>query len=368
MRPARASGLRRVLRNVLYLLSIGLAVHLILPQIAGLERSARLIATAAPALVAAAFLAEIASELCYAELMGRAAGSTSRVGTSSRRRRQRDLGRWFMFRLTVSGYGASHVLPGGGATAAGITYGVLKARGLDTKSIGLTLLTVTALAYGSLGVFFAASLLYLLVDQDLGLAATVAAGVFLTLTALGLVGSYAAYKRPRTVRNALVRLVRLTIRLFHIGGQQRTPKRAQRLVERLVRRAQEQGRALRLQVQHSPGEVARWGALAFGYWAFDALCLVLVFRALGVPSGTVELLVAYGVATAAGTLPLTPGGIGVFETTMLATLALLGVGAEAAVAILGYRLFNFWLPIPLAAIFYPTLHRRSERPGNASGG
>jgi uncharacterized membrane protein YbhN (UPF0104 family) len=40
---------------------------------------------------------------------------------------------------------------------------------------------------------------------------------------------------------------------------------------------------------------------------------------------------------------------------MLATLVLLGVGSEAAVPILGYRLFNFWLPILLATIFYPTL-------------
>jgi uncharacterized protein (TIRG00374 family) len=83
--------------------------------------------------------------------------------------------------------------------------------------------------------------------------------------------------------------------------------------------------------------------------------MILVFRALGVPADPVVLLVAYGVATVAGSLPLTPGGIGVFETTMLASLALLGVGLEAAVAILGYRLFNFWLPIPLAAILYPTL-------------
>jgi glycosyltransferase 2 family protein len=67
------------------------------------------------------------------------------------------------------------------------------------------------------------------------------------------------------------------------------------------------------------------------------------------------LLVAYGVATTIATIPLTPGGIGVFETTMLATLVLLGVGSEATIPILGYRVFNFWLPIPLAAVFYPTL-------------
>ncbi len=94
-----------------------------------------------------------------------------------------------------------------------------------------------------------------------------------------------------------------------------------------------------------------------GYWAFDALCLILMFAALGVAADPLVLLVAYGVATAIAAIPLTPGGIGVFETTMLATLALLGVGSEAAIPILGYRLFNFWLPIPLAAVFYPTLRR-----------
>jgi glycosyltransferase 2 family protein len=104
-----------------------------------------------------------------------------------------------------------------------------------------------------------------------------------------------------------------------------------------------------------------WCCLACFYWAFDASCLVLMFHALGVQAGTAELLVAYGIATAAGTLPLTPGGIGVFEATMLATLAVFGVGAGAVVPILGYRLFNFWLPIPLSAIFYPGLRMPGRR-------
>ncbi len=66
-------------------------------------------------------------------------------------------------------------------------------------------------------------------------------------------------------------------------------------------------------------------------------------------------------ATAIATIPLTPVGIGIFETTMLATLVLLGVGSEAAIPILGYRLFNSWLPIPLAAIFYPPYDLESGR-------
>jgi glycosyltransferase 2 family protein len=82
-----------------------------------------------------------------------------------------------------------------------------------------------------------------------------------------------------------------------------------------------------------------------------------MFDALGVVADPLVLLVAYCVATTIAAIPLTPGGIGIFEVTMLATLALLGIGSEAAIPILGYRLFNFWLPIPLAAVFYPTLRR-----------
>ena len=134
------------------------------------------------------------------------------------------------------------------------------------------------------------------------------------------------------------------------------------MVDRFAERLGEESRSLRWQISARPLDVLGWCCLAFGYWAFDATCLVLVFLALGVPAGAGELLVAYGIATAAGSLPLTPGGIGVFEATMLATLAVFGIGAEAAIPILGYRLLNFWIPIPLAALIYPTLRiRKTER-------
>jgi hypothetical protein len=54
----------------------------------------------------------------------------------------------------------------------------------------------------------------------------------------------------------------------------------------------------------------------------------IIFLAFGVPVDPVHLLVAFGVATTFGSLPLTPGGLGVFEATMLGTLTLLGVGYE----------------------------------------
>jgi hypothetical protein len=49
-----------------------------------------------------------------------------------------------MLRLTVTGYGLAHVLPGGGAVATTMTYRVLRRRGLDPEKVGLALSTFLA--------------------------------------------------------------------------------------------------------------------------------------------------------------------------------------------------------------------------------
>jgi uncharacterized protein (TIRG00374 family) len=350
---------RRWVRGVLLVGSIGLALHLVLPQISGLERSLRLIASTSHLLVGAAFLAELASELCYAELLGRSVGVVFAAGSSPRPWRP---GRWFMLRLTVTGYGAAHVLPGGGGAAAAVTYGALRRKGYDPESVGLALAAVSVLVYGTLGVLFSGSLLYMLLDGDLGPADTAASVFFLALTVGVVLSAYVAYRRPTLAKNVAERGTRLAGRLLGSEGLRR---RAGAWSVRLVSRLGEELRAARRQLAERSAEAPKLAALALGYWAFDALCLILMFDALGVVADPLVLLVAYGVATAIAAIPLTPGGIGIFEVTMLATLALLGVGSEAAIPILGYRLFNFWLPIPLAAVFYPTLRRarRDRSPG-----
>jgi glycosyltransferase 2 family protein len=350
---------RKLVRNVLFVGSVGLALHLVLPQIPGLERSLRLVAGTSHPLVSAALLAELLSELCYAELLRRSVGMTFTTGSSPGSRR---LGRWFMLRLTVTGYGAAHVLPGGGATAAAVTYSALRRKGYDPESVGLALATVSVLVYGALGILFSGSLMYLLLDGDLGPAYTVASIFFLALTVGVVLSAYVAYRRPTLARNVAGKGTRLTGRLLSGEGLRR---RARTWSARLIPRLGEEIRAARRGLAARPAEAPKLAALALGYWAFDALCLILMFDSLGVAADPFVLLVAYGVATAIAALPLTPGGIGIFEVTMLATLALLGVGSEAAIPILGYRLFNFWLPIPLAAVFYPTLRRtgRDRDPG-----
>lgn len=343
---------RRFARGVLYVASIGLALHLMLPQIPGLRRSVDLMMEAAPALILLAFLAELLSELCYADLLGRSVMMSSGLGPYLRYRRHRGIGLWFTLRLAVTGYGAAHVLPGGGATAATVTYAALRSRGFERKKIALAVAAVSALVYGALGAIFAGSLLYMVLNESLGVAETSVALVGIIFVVVAGAGSYEAYRNPALTRRVLARVLLLGGRLFRREWSRRTVESWAATVVSTVR---DEIKAARRQYISRARSTFGLAGLALGYWVFDALCLVVMFHALGVPAGTVELLVAYGIATAAGTLPLTPGGIGVFEATMIATLALLGVGSEAAIPVLGYRLFNFWLPIPLAAVFYPTL-------------
>jgi hypothetical protein len=59
-----------------------------------------------------------------------------------------------MLRLTVTGYGAVHVLPGGGAAATAVAHGALRRKGYDPEKVSRALAAVSVLVYGALGVLF----------------------------------------------------------------------------------------------------------------------------------------------------------------------------------------------------------------------
>ena len=78
--------------------------------------------------------------------------------------------------------------------------------------------------------------------------------------------------------------------------------------------------------------------------------------AFGHFTNPVELFAAYGIANVAGVLPITPAGLGVIDS--LAPLLLVSFGVTRSVAtlgVLGWRLVNFWLPIPAGAAAYVSL-------------
>jgi hypothetical protein len=70
-------------------------------------------------------------------------------------------------------------------------------------------------------------------------------------------------------------------------------------------------------------------------------------------------------------LPITPGGLGVVEGSLTLALVFLGGGkAPTIAAVLLYRLFSFWIPLPVGAGCWAGLaqrRRRAERAERAAG-
>jgi uncharacterized membrane protein YbhN (UPF0104 family) len=103
---------------------------------------------------------------------------------------------------------------------------------------------------------------------------------------------------------------------------------------------------------------------AVGNWVLDAACLWLCLAAFGVHVAPGLLLTAYGAANLLGLLPITPGGLGVIEGVLMPSLVAFGVSSGVAVlGVLGWRVLQFWLPIPAGGLAYVGLRVSDLRAG-----
>jgi uncharacterized membrane protein YbhN (UPF0104 family) len=79
-----------------------------------------------------------------------------------------------------------------------------------------------------------------------------------------------------------------------------------------------------------------------------------------VPISPLATLAAYGLALIVSTYTLLPAGGGTVEAALTVGLTIQGVPLEAAIgATVLFRLFNFWLLLPIAGLCYRTLMRSS---------
>ncbi|UWP87087.1 flippase-like domain-containing protein [Dactylosporangium fulvum] len=97
-------------------------------------------------------------------------------------------------------------------------------------------------------------------------------------------------------------------------------------------------------------------------WLADLLCLIAVARGLGLPVGVAALAGIYLSVQIVRQVPLTPGGVGVVETALIAGLTAAGAtGIGAAAAVLLYRLLSCWLIIPVGGLAALLLRREPSR-------
>jgi hypothetical protein len=280
--------------------------------------------TAPPLLVGAVVGLEVVWMLCLAQVYRSALLS---FGGEARRRSA--------LRITMSAYTLSRVLPGGGATGS-----VFAARELVNlgNPVPLTVL--------SMAVSWCISMT--------ALAALVVAGTAPAAAAGTIPWSYLAVPS-------------LLLAAFLVGGvvagRLLPSSRMQWRVARLLQRAADRfgtvgsreaewsidAAAIGLRSPRLLG-VAGWALAA---WICDAAALAVSVVALGHPLDIGVLLVGYGLVNLLSALPeLTPGWLGVLETTLTVAYAAFGVPVGVAVAaVLLYRLVSYWLPVAAGVPF-----------------
>jgi uncharacterized protein (TIRG00374 family) len=335
-RPAR----RWIVRGVLFV-ALAAGVFGLLPRLGGLTHDAAALRHASPGFVVAAVVAQAVSLGCYALLYRRVLAS---LGARLRFRLAAD--------VTLASFLVSHVTPFGSATGTLLNVSTLEEEGIAAPTTG------EAIALTSL-----VSTVALIALFGTGLVAT--AGRHVSATYLRIAG----------IALVLVVLV-LGIALL-VGAHPGIAERAARRVAGWARHvrpsidpekvAQSSGRLVRLARSALTGRAfAESYGFASGDLLFDLLSLDLMFLAFRYQPGFGPLAVAYAAANIASAIPVTPGGLGIIEVTLVAITVGFGAPrATAVVAVLGYRVINYWLPLFPGAVAYLRLRLSLNAAGQA---
>lgn len=321
-RPRRAGRRTWLLRLGALALTV-VALAYVGPRLAGeVRRSWPSAGAAVEVLLVLALLAELASSGCFSRLTYVLLPSAVRPSYAT------------VLAIDVAGNGFSHVVPGGGAAAAALRFRLLGRVDVPPSE-----------AVGAAALESAISILWLVVAFVLGLLAAVPAPQthpFLktaSVLAVVLVLVFGGMVAVLGVRPDLV--VTVTGALAA-----RLPLVQQAALERLVRGLVTQVGLVTSSRTRSARAVL-WG---LGNWSLDALSLYLCVWAFGDAPSPGGLLTTYALVALIALLPLTPGGLGLVEGVAVPALMSFGTGHEAALlGVLAWRVFAFWLPIPLGA-------------------
>ncbi len=330
--PRHRRRLRRDVRWGITAFVVVLVVeYLVVPELAGARKSLAALRRVNVGFLVVGVLLEAASLVSYALL-------TRAVLPQGVLR----LGR--LLRIDMSSFAMSHVVPGGSAPATALSYRLLTESGVEGPDAGFALATQGLGSAVVLNAIFWVVLVVSLFIHGYNPLYLIAAGV-----GVFLIGSFGAVVLLLLEgRERAVNVVhRLADKLPFLDGE-RTASLIRRLADRM--------RTLMADRELLRRAIA-WAA---ANWLLDAASLWVFIAAFGRFISPVDLLVAYGLANILAVIPITPGGLGVIEGVLIPTLSGFGLDkGVATVAVLSYRLVNFWFPIPVGGGCYLSLRVES---------
>ena len=322
--PLVAKPLRR---GVVLFIIVLIAEYLVVPELTGASKDLNLLGRVNGYWLAAGVILEALSLFCYGLLTRALLRPQGRPSLSR------------LFRIDLAAAAVAHVIPAGTLGSAGIGYRLFTADGISGVETGVMM---AAKGLGSTLVLNVLLWISLVISIPL-------AGfhpIYVTVAILGAVVLLA-------VGLVILGVTRGTERTSRIMGAvgRRIPGLSDRL-EQVIRDASANLSAIgrdRRVLTESLG----WAALN---WLLDVASLWCFVAAFGRLLNPVELFAAYGIANVAGALPVTPAGLGVVDSVAPLLLVSFGVTRNVAtLGVLGWRLVNFWMPIPAGALAYVSL-------------
>jgi putative heme transporter len=251
-----------------------------------------------------------------------------------------------LFALSLANDAIAATVPGEPAVSSAYRYRYYRRRGASGASAGWTIFTV-------------------LLGQAIGMALLLLAGVLVALA-----GSTSAVGAGVTVVGLLIVLaagavlVRRDLVLRLAGVLVRSARRVTGHPRGSIGARIEATLARMREIPLSRRSAVAVVAIAFAVWGCDFCCLVCGFRAVHAAIPWHGVLLAYGAAQVAGSVPLIPGGFGIVEGSLSVVLVAYGVGRVPAVsAVLAFRAVNFWLAIAAGWVTAGLIAWRMRRRG-----
>jgi uncharacterized protein (TIRG00374 family) len=303
--------------------------YLVVPELVGAGKDLSLLGRVNPAWLVAGLALEGVSLFCYGLLTQAVLPPGARNPGLSR-----------LFRIDLAAAAVAHVIPAGTVGSAGIGYRLFTTEGINGNDTAVMMATK-------------------------GLGSTVVLNVLLWLSlviSIPLAGFHPIYVTV-AITGAVV-LVAVASLAF---GITRRSRRASRILcavgdripglsgDRLEQSIRAAGTSLSALARDRRVLIwsLTWASLN---WLLDAASLWCSVAAFGRFVNPVELFAAYGIANVAGVLPVTPAGLGVIDSVTPLLLVSFGITRSVAtLGVLGWRLVNFWLPIPAGAAAYLSL-------------
>jgi len=337
---AKRAGPTKWLRWLVVLALLGLAVHLIIPQLGDLRESAKVLRTLRPWAVGLAILSEILSYVALGYMMKRIVGLTGQVLTLHR-----------AFGVTLAS-GSVGLVAGGLVGIGGSSFRWLRDAGIRPEGALLAGWLPTLLNASTIAVFALIGMVQLVLVQQLSPALWIAFSLsLLLLVTVGTALFWSSGHRDKAKKI----LCRWQEKWARLRKKEPEPERLMATVDRLFDA---------FHVLKTRGWKAPVAAAALGV-VFDMGAMYWLFVAARNHLTVGKVLSGYALPLLLGKVAVIPGGIGVVEGTMI--LLYHGFGAAAATAtvvVLAYRVIAFWMPNLLGFGIIPLLQIPTRRTGS----